>query len=75
MLFFFFFKVTAPTEIYTLSPHDALPIWTANVYSQDKLREIFRQAGFDAITFRRFPWPFWHLNLWGLIVEARTHRS
>src|SRR5947208_5234323 len=25
-LFFFFFNVTAPTEIYTLSLHDALPI-------------------------------------------------
>src|SRR5690349_22049005 len=24
--FFFFFKATAPTEIYTLSLHDALPI-------------------------------------------------
>src|SRR5437868_12281152 len=27
MSFFFFFKDTAPTEIYTLSLHDALPIW------------------------------------------------
>src|SRR5690349_22549445 len=26
-LFFFFFNDTAPTEIYTLSLHDALPIW------------------------------------------------
>ena len=25
----FFFKDTATTEIYTLSPHDALPIWGA----------------------------------------------
>src|SRR5207237_8124437 len=25
--FFFFFIDTAPTEIYTLSLHDALPIW------------------------------------------------
>src|SRR2546422_5262732 len=27
-LFFFFFNDTATTEIYTLSLHDALPIWT-----------------------------------------------
>src|SRR2546427_10125184 len=27
LLFFFFFNDTAPTEIYTLSLHDALPIW------------------------------------------------
>src|SRR5437763_3146522 len=26
--FFFLFNDTAPTEIYTLSLHDALPIWT-----------------------------------------------
>src|SRR2546427_9621901 len=27
MVFFFFFNDTATTEIYTLSLHDALPIW------------------------------------------------
>src|SRR6266511_5245490 len=27
-LYFFFFNDTATTEIYTLSLHDALPIWT-----------------------------------------------
>src|SRR5205814_9548118 len=27
--FFFFFTVTAPTDIYTLSLHDALPIFTS----------------------------------------------
>src|SRR2546430_12629896 len=26
---FFFFNDTAPTEIYTLSLHDALPIWSS----------------------------------------------
>src|SRR2546430_15233293 len=28
MFFFFFFNDTATTEIYTLSLHDALPIWS-----------------------------------------------
>src|SRR5438874_7341224 len=28
-MFFFFFTDPAPPEIYTLSLHDALPIWTA----------------------------------------------
>src|SRR6476469_10567280 len=27
LLYFFFFNDTAPTDIYTLSLHDALPIW------------------------------------------------
>src|SRR2546429_3768839 len=30
-IFFFFFNDTATTEIYTLSLHDALPIWTSIV--------------------------------------------
>src|SRR2546428_14139637 len=29
VFFFFFFNDTATTEIYTLSLHDALPIWSA----------------------------------------------
>src|SRR3712207_7363586 len=29
---FFFFNDTATTEIYTLSLHDALPIWTRTAY-------------------------------------------
>src|SRR5207248_11135075 len=28
---FFFFHATAPTEIYTLSLHDALPIWSTDL--------------------------------------------
>src|SRR3712207_7233566 len=31
--FFFFFKDTATTEIYTLSLHDALPIWRTGAQS------------------------------------------
>src|SRR3712207_7784540 len=31
-LYFFFFNDTATTEIYTLSLHDALPIWPARRY-------------------------------------------
>src|SRR2546422_5111134 len=33
-LFFFFFNDTATTEIYTLSLHDALPIWTGQQRSR-----------------------------------------
>src|SRR2546430_7236477 len=35
-MFLFFFNDTATTEIYTLSLHDALPIWKAEVPSLDK---------------------------------------
>src|SRR2546426_1562931 len=30
LIFFFFFNDTATTEIYTLSLHDALPIWSSS---------------------------------------------
>src|SRR5438067_13509872 len=30
LFFFFFFNLTAPTEIYTLSLHDALPIYPSS---------------------------------------------
>src|SRR5205807_10594450 len=37
---FLFFTPTAPTALYTLSLHDALPIWTESLISlHDKLRE------------------------------------
>src|SRR5258708_40141940 len=37
-LFFFFFNDTATTEIYTLSLHDALPIWS-------NCGGVFRESG------------------------------
>src|SRR3712207_6995194 len=39
MYFFFFFNDTATTEIYTLSLHDALPIWPAGVVRQGSAAE------------------------------------
>src|SRR2546426_6883439 len=33
LVYFFFFNDTATTEIYTLSLHDALPIWSARYES------------------------------------------
>src|SRR5205807_5835977 len=42
-LFFFFFTDTAPTEIYTLSLHDALPIY---VRQREAIRDAQRVGGF-----------------------------
>src|SRR3989442_11404691 len=42
-LFFFFFNDTATTEIYTLSLHDALPIWIAR--NSSIARPIVRRGG------------------------------
>src|SRR5258708_36445185 len=41
---FFFFNDTATTEIYTLSLHDALPIWTPRRGKVRDLKCIFRRC-------------------------------
>src|SRR2546430_11489050 len=49
---FFFFNDTATTEIYTLSLHDALPIWQFRALS-----------GYSAASLDRFVWPVgWHFR-------------
>src|SRR5207249_11356357 len=37
----FFLNYTAPTDIYTLSLHDALPIWIRQRYDADGHRDVF----------------------------------
>lgn len=44
--------------------------WHANLYTAGELRDAFRDAGFPAPAFRRFPLPFRYLQSWGYIVEA-----
>src|SRR5258707_15425881 len=39
-LFFFFFNDTATTEIYTLSLHDALPIWAVVAAGRAEARPL-----------------------------------
>src|SRR5688572_31180874 len=43
--FFFFFTDTATTEIYTLSLHDALPIWRRLTAGQVSMNPPARQTG------------------------------
>src|SRR5688572_32237396 len=44
LVFFFFFNDTPTTEIYTLSLHDALPIWLRAVRQEGK-EDIHRRGG------------------------------
>src|SRR3712207_7898919 len=48
---FFFFKDTATTEIYTLSLHDALPIWA----EECRRRRAAAPGGRPALRRRRLP--------------------
>src|SRR3712207_8042356 len=41
--YFFFFNDTATTEIYTLSLHDALPIWRAFCSTRSTVRPFWRR--------------------------------
>jgi cyclopropane fatty-acyl-phospholipid synthase-like methyltransferase len=45
--------------------------WQTNLFKKGELVQAFHDAGFDSVAFRRFPAMFWHLSLWGYIVEAR----
>src|SRR5256885_13322515 len=52
-IFFFFFNDTATTEIYTLSLHDALPIYLARKLSLRRKRSspnVFEMAATETIT-------------------------
>jgi len=44
--------------------------WQSNLYEAAELRQALRDAGFASVTFRRFPAPFHHLDLWGYVIEA-----
>src|SRR5690242_21665232 len=52
IFFFFFFNDTATTEIYTLSLHDALPIWKMPHESKSSPREIQNYLGRVNFEFR-----------------------
>jgi len=45
--------------------------WGANTYSRRELSAAFERAGLVS-KFRRFPFPYWHLNVWGMIAEGRS---
>lgn len=45
--------------------------WNANLFEAAELKESFLLAGFSAIKFNKFPFPYCHLSLWGHIIEAK----
>src|SRR5258708_19058199 len=52
LLFFFFFNDTATTEIYTLSLHDALPIYPGNGAENDRRNAVLHHDA-DLLRQRR----------------------
>src|SRR5687768_17706035 len=51
--FFFFFNDTATTEIYTLSLHDALPIWNSELRRSEPPRGDLSRSGLRRGHWRR----------------------
>ena len=49
---FFFFNDTATTEIYTLSLHDALPIWSMICIRQSELGIRIRQYDMEELEYK-----------------------
>src|ERR1019366_10736900 len=75
-LFFFFFNDTATTEIYTLSLHDALPIWFPTEFT---LSHIDLHFPGGSMTAHRSPfaiavWSYVVLGIlaFGLLVAGST---
>src|SRR6266542_1010846 len=75
--FFFFFNDTATTEIYTLSLHDALPIWQEPVRGEYPDPRIFGFSGLELLQrglqgLNPIP-PISHLT--GLKIDAIDERE
>lgn len=45
--------------------------WKARAYSKDEINSLLMEAGFTDVRFKRFPFPYLHLNIWGHVIEAR----
>src|SRR2546430_13427666 len=54
-LFFFFFNDTATTEIYTLSLHDALPIWNSCFTDSSRTEPAVLASSILVLRFARAP--------------------
>lgn len=44
--------------------------WKGNMYKRDEISRVFHDAGLS-MEFKRFPFPYRHLNLWGFVMLAK----
>ena len=45
--------------------------WKANMYDKNEIKQVLMEAGFKEVKFKKFLSPYWHLNSWGFIIEAK----
>src|SRR2546428_9197879 len=72
--FFFFFNDTATTEIYTLSLHDALPIYIVGFDSRELDLVLGRAAG-RAKHPKSFKTHLWRIQVLKIIFRSEEHTS
>ena len=44
--------------------------WQSRLYTRNQIDEAFRAAGLEP-RFRSFPFPAWHLDVWGHVIEFK----
>lgn len=45
--------------------------WKANMYDKNEIKHVLIEAGFKEVNFKKFLFPYWYLNSWGFIIEAK----
>lgn len=45
--------------------------WKANMYDKNEIKHVLIKAGFKEVNFKKFLFPYWYLNSWGFIIEAK----
>ena len=48
--------------------------WGANLYTRAEVEQALREAGFQTVAFKHFPFPHNLLGLWGMIFEATDRK-
>src|SRR3712207_8241227 len=80
MMYFFFFNDTATTEIYTLSLHDALPIFAGTDYvyprTTNKILEAYlKSKGVKSEDIMINYTPFGHSDWQTIVSRSEEHTS
>src|SRR3712207_7394943 len=73
-IFFFFFNDTATTEIYTLSLHDALPIYTETIHLEGP-KKYSRTINYDLLLGQRATRDIRHPDTREILVRKNRDRK
>lgn len=46
--------------------------WKADMYKKNEIKKLLSDIGYKKIIFKKFPFPYSYLNLWGFIIETKS---